>query len=303
MPLWQPTGARRSDRAGRPGESQTGRAAHAGRGAQGTYAETVQTDDDERARSQPPDAAGRRVRAVHRAATTGRRVGHYHVVVQSLATKARRVLVEDGRDARYVETGHLVYTRRGALLAVPFNLRTLSVTGGAVPLVDVAGEAMTTTPTTAGDPTSALLQFSLSKAGSLVYLDTGRQALPESTLGWVTRDGQMTMLIRRPGDWGQPRLSPDGRQVALTIRDPAANMALLKFVWVTLARFTSAMTDQAVSGSTTGRRVRCESGSGFWAASMCLEPALWKLTVPWTHRPRPPRLGKRRTFSTSFHRA
>ena len=81
------------------------------------------------------------------------------------------------------------------------------------------------------------------------------------------------------------------------------NLALLKFVWVTLARFTSAMTDQAVSGSTTGRRVRCESGSGFWAASMCLEPALWKLTVPWTHRPRPPRLGKRRTFSTSFHRA
>ena len=81
------------------------------------------------------------------------------------------------------------------------------------------------------------------------------------------------------------------------------NQALLKFVWVTLARFTSAMTDQAVSGSTTGRRVRCESGPGFWAASMCLEPALWKLTVPWTHRPRPPRLGKRRTFSTSFHRA
>ena len=80
-------------------------------------------------------------------------------------------------------------------------------------------------------------------------------------------------------------------------------MALLKFVWVTLARFTSAMTDQAVSGSTTGRRVRCESGPGFWAASMCLEPALWKLTVPWTHRPRPPRLGKRRTFSTSFHMA
>ena len=80
-------------------------------------------------------------------------------------------------------------------------------------------------------------------------------------------------------------------------------LALLKFVWVTLARFTSAMTDQAVSGSTTGRRVRCESGPGFWAASMCLEPALWKLTVPWTRRPRPPRLGKRRTFSTSFHRA
>ena len=32
-------------------------------------------------------------------------------------------------------------------------------------------------------------------------------------------------------------------------------------------------------------------------------PALWKLSAPWTHRPRPPRLGKRSAFSTSFHRA
>ena len=31
--------------------------------------------------------------------------------------------------------------------------------------------------------------------------------------------------------------------------------------------------------------------------------ALWKLTAPWTHRTRPPRLGKRCAFSTSFHRA
>ena len=31
--------------------------------------------------------------------------------------------------------------------------------------------------------------------------------------------------------------------------------------------------------------------------------ALWKLTGPWTHRTRPPHLGKRCAFSTSFHRA
>ncbi len=31
--------------------------------------------------------------------------------------------------------------------------------------------------------------------------------------------------------------------------------------------------------------------------------ALWKLTAPWTHRTRPPCLGKRCAFSTSSHRA
>ena len=39
--------------------------------------------------------------------------------------------------------------------------------------------------------------------------------------------------------------------------------ALLKFVWVTLARFTSAMTDQAVSGSTTGRQGSMRVRVGF----------------------------------------
>ena len=31
--------------------------------------------------------------------------------------------------------------------------------------------------------------------------------------------------------------------------------------------------------------------------------ASWTLPAPWTHRPRPPRLGKRYAFSTSLHRA
>jgi hypothetical protein len=38
------------------------------------------------------------------------------IVVQTLATGERRVVIEGGTDARYLPTGHLVYARGGVLL-------------------------------------------------------------------------------------------------------------------------------------------------------------------------------------------
>ena len=42
------------------------------------------------------------------------------IVMQSLASEERVVLIEGGRDARYMETGHLVYVLNGVLSAVAF---------------------------------------------------------------------------------------------------------------------------------------------------------------------------------------
>src|SRR4029450_12252655 len=54
------------------------------------------------------------------------------VVAQSLATGQQKVLIEGGAYARYVPTGHLVYMRRGTLMAVPFDVTRLDVSGAAV---------------------------------------------------------------------------------------------------------------------------------------------------------------------------
>ena len=54
------------------------------------------------------------------------------IVAQSLATGQQKVLIEGGADARYIKTGHLVYMRRGTLMAVPFDVDRLEVTGDAV---------------------------------------------------------------------------------------------------------------------------------------------------------------------------
>ena len=45
-------------------------------------------------------------------------------------------MVESGANARYVSSGHFVYSMRGVLFAVPFDLGRLEATGGPVPLVE-----------------------------------------------------------------------------------------------------------------------------------------------------------------------
>ena len=58
------------------------------------------------------------------------------IVAQSVTTGERTVLVDGGRDGRYVPTGHLVYGLNGVLLAVPFDVDSRRVAGGPVPLVE-----------------------------------------------------------------------------------------------------------------------------------------------------------------------
>jgi serine/threonine-protein kinase len=52
------------------------------------------------------------------------------IVVRSLDTGEQKVLVEDGADARYVPSGHIVFIRQGVLMAAAFDLATLEIAGG-----------------------------------------------------------------------------------------------------------------------------------------------------------------------------
>jgi eukaryotic-like serine/threonine-protein kinase len=66
--------------------------------------------------------------------------GRFNVVVQALASGERKVVIESAYDAIYAATGHLVFARNHTVLAAPFDLRRLEITGPAVILVEaVAG--------------------------------------------------------------------------------------------------------------------------------------------------------------------
>jgi hypothetical protein len=57
------------------------------------------------------------------------------VVVESVRTHQRKVLISDGADAQYVPSGHIVYASGGTLMAVPFDAGRLELVGPAVPIV------------------------------------------------------------------------------------------------------------------------------------------------------------------------
>ena len=136
------------------------------------------------------------------------------IVVQSLDTGVRRVIVERGVEARYLPTGHIVYALAGTLFAVPFNVNTLAVTGGAVPLVDDIAQQNVTA------------QFAIANQGTLVYLPRDAVGgLPQDprTLAWLDRQGREVPIKVAPHAYLYPRLSPDDTRVAVEIREPPNN--------------------------------------------------------------------------------
>ena len=133
------------------------------------------------------------------------------VVAQSLTTGTRKVLIEGAADARFVSTGHLVYLRKGTLMAVPFDLRRLAMSGPAVGVVSDVMQAANIQPLQID---SGAGQFAVSDAGSLVYATGGVFPQDRWSLVWVDRTGRSEALRVPPGAHGFPRLSPDGRRVA-----------------------------------------------------------------------------------------
>ncbi|HEY6555236.1 MAG TPA: protein kinase, partial [Vicinamibacteria bacterium] len=124
-----------------------------------------------------------------------------------------RVLVESAADARYLPTGHLVFFREGVLHAAAFDLKQLALTGLASPILE---DVMQATGSGAPARNSGAAQFSWSASGTLVFAAGGAQPLSSSTPVWIDRRGQTEPLGLRDGYYARPRLSPDGRRLAVT---------------------------------------------------------------------------------------
>jgi serine/threonine-protein kinase len=134
------------------------------------------------------------------------------VVVQELVTGTRRARLDAAADGRYVASGHVVYVHRGTLMAAPFDLGGLKVTGGGTGVV--AG-VMQSANTTNEVFDSGAGQFAVSSTGSLLYVPGGIFPVAERSLVWVTRTGTEEPLPMPVMPYMSPRLSPDGRRITL----------------------------------------------------------------------------------------
>ena len=132
------------------------------------------------------------------------------VLIGSLDSNVHKELVvPDAMNVSY-SRGHVLFLRESTLMAQPFDVRTLSLSGTAFPVAD----QVATQPIS---PTDAL--FAASDAGVLVY----QSGAPSSTseLVWFDREGRPTGSIGEPANYAGLSLSPDETRLAVTDLSPS----------------------------------------------------------------------------------
>jgi Tol biopolymer transport system component len=140
--------------------------------------------------------------------------------ILSLETKKVSTLIPGATGARYLPTGgaaggHIVYLNGSTLLAARFDPVAGEVRGQAVPVLDdVAG----------------VVNFSA--AGDILYSIGAASDTSSWPLRWLRPDGKTEPLLESRGRYTEPRVSPDGKLLALTLNiDLAAETRLIVYDW------------------------------------------------------------------------
>jgi len=150
------------------------------------------------------------------------------LVVQPAGGGARKVLATAGTLPRYVASGHLVFAQKGSVFAVPFDLGSHTVTGSPRPVVD----------SVMMNDSDGRAAFAVSQTG--VAISVGNVAgLDRRRLAWVTLDGKATPLSLGERAFEHPRISPDGRMVAVAIRETDTDVWVVDLARNTLTRLTT----------------------------------------------------------------
>jgi para-nitrobenzyl esterase len=175
----------------------------------------------------------------------------WHTEILSPDTGQRKLILEAARQARYLPTGHLVYEKSGTgtLMAVPFDLTTLELRGDPVPILEGVRH----------HPTSGV-NYNLSDEGTLVYIPRPQH---DQKLVWVDRRGRETPILHQPKGFETPRLSPEGKRVALTLSEPSrSNVWIYDLEKDTLRRLTDGALDTTPVWTPDGQGIIFQSRRG-----------------------------------------
>ena len=144
----------------------------------------------------------------------------------ALDSPERKLLLNASSNPVYAPPGYLLFNRQGTLMAQSFDAGRLALTGEAVPVAEgVQFNAL--------DSGAA---FAASENGVLAYRGGGG-ANPR-TLVWVSRNGTEQPVAAPVRSYVNPRLSPDGRRVAVTLEAQEDQIWLYDLARETLTRLT-----------------------------------------------------------------
>jgi Tol biopolymer transport system component len=173
------------------------------------------------------------------------------VGVLTLDTGEYRVLVENAGDGRYAPSGHLVFSRAGALLAAPFDLERVAVSGPATVILE--GIRM--------EGQLAVAQAVFSHDGTLIYVP-GSAANDATSPVWVDRRGNVQPVGMPPRSYRSFSLSPDGTRLAIVIGDPNNDVWVQDLERGSLTRLTSGGNNVQPIWTADGKRVVFANNTG-----------------------------------------
>ena len=130
------------------------------------------------------------------------------VFVGALDDPLKKRLLGVNSNALYVAPagsagGYLLFVREGALIAQPFDVQQLKLTGETTPVAEHI----------ATEQTFYRGSFSVSDNGVLVY--DGSPGRESKQIVWVDREGKQTTSLGQIGSWSRPTLSPDEKRIAV----------------------------------------------------------------------------------------
>jgi eukaryotic-like serine/threonine-protein kinase len=124
--------------------------------------------------------------------------------IGELGSLKARLLTKSETMAQYA-SGHLLFLRGQTLMAQPFNLGRMELSGEPQPIAERV----------AVNGASVRAMFSASETGTLVY--QSGEASSGWDLVWWGREGRQMEKIAQPSRYIGPSLSPDGARFAVTI--------------------------------------------------------------------------------------
>jgi len=138
---------------------------------------------------------------------------HAGVALQSLSSGRRETIVAAGSDPRYLPTGHIAYVVDGVWVAAAFDTKSGRILGSPAPMIEGVARR------NQGGLLMPRALIDVSATGTLVYLDGPVAPSNRREIVVADRSGKERVLTLAPKAYEAPRISPDGRQMAVSIAE------------------------------------------------------------------------------------